>query len=103
MVEAPRAVIEPRLGDSHAALLGARKALSAAGATVPDPLAFDGVEVESGAAGGTGSPAAGRVGMNHGGEFTKLLSLKQPTRASFSAELANRRIRETTSRVPYLT
>jgi hypothetical protein len=41
--------------------------------------------------------------MNHGGEFTKLLSLKQPTRASFSAELANRRTRETTSRVPYLT
>jgi len=102
-VEAPRAVIEPRLGDSHAALLGARKALSAAGATVPDPVAFEGVEVEGGAAGGTGSTAAGRVGMNHGGEFTKLFSVRQPTRASFAADRKNLRIRETASRVTYLT
>jgi hypothetical protein len=102
-VEAPRAVIEPRLGDSHAAFLGARKALSAAGATVPDPVAFDGVEVESGAAGGTGSTAAGRVGMNHGGEFTKLFTVRQPARASFAADGGDLRIREIGFRVTYLT
>ena len=96
-------MIEPLLGDPHGALFGSGKALGTSGATVPDSLALDGVEAESGAAGGTGSPAAGRVGMNHGGEFTKLLSLKQPRRAYFSAELENLRTQATTSRVPYLT
>jgi len=70
-VEAPRAMIEPLLGDPHGALLGSRKALGTSGATVPDSLALDGVEAESGAAGGTGSGATGRMGMNHDGEVTR--------------------------------
>ena len=41
--------------------------------------------------------------MNHGGEFTKLFLVRQPTRASFAADRKNLRIRETTSRVTYLT
>ena len=72
------AVIEPGLGDPHGALFGGRKALGASGTAVPDPFALDGVEAESGAARGTGSPAAGRVGMSDGGEVTKLFATRQP-------------------------
>ena len=100
MVKPPWAVIEPRLGDPRSAFLRIGKALSAGGATVPDPLALDGVEVESGAAGGTGSPAAGRVGMNHGGEFTKLLATRQPTRAFLAAKPGKLRIPGPASRAP---
>ena len=96
-------MIEPRLGDLHGAFLGSRKALGAGGATVPGPIALDGIEVESGAAGGTGSPAAGRVGMNHGGEFTKLWAARQPTLASLAAKPAKLRILGALSRVPCVT